>query len=70
MNANGQTYGVPNERGIPDLEAVYASNCEIGYVYRTDPRSEGHSIPVYESDGETVIGEFWIGSGMPFCHEQ
>lgn len=70
VNANGQTYGVSNERGIPDLEAVYASNCAIGYIYSNAPTSEGHSIPVYESDGETVIGEFWIGSGMPFCHQR
>lgn len=75
VNANGQTYGVPNNNGVPDLEAVLASNCELGYVYFTDMMStkageESWTIPVYESDGETVIGEFWIGSNAPFCDEQ
>lgn len=32
-NADGLTYGVPNERGTPDLVAVIATNGETGYVY-------------------------------------
>ena len=74
INANGQTYGVPNNNGVPDLEGVYASNCEVGYVYSNhlspaDP--DGRlAIPVYKSDGVTVIGEFWIGSNAPFCENQ
>jgi len=73
VNAKGETYGVPNENGTPDLQAAYASNCEVGYIYFTDffiGGEEPHSIPVYKSDGETVIGEFWLGSNMPFCDEQ
>ena len=75
VNANGQTYGDANERGMPDLQAVMASNCEIGYAYMDDfmphdPDELSYSIPVYESDGETVIGEFWFGDNMPFCDEQ
>ena len=74
VNANGQTYGVPNNNGEPDLTGVYASNCEIGYIYSNhlspaDPDGQ-LAIPVYESDGETVIGEFWIGSNVPFCDQQ
>ena len=76
VNGNGDTYGVPNEHGVPTLHAVLASNCEFGYVYWDDfmPADGGgqdpFSIPVYESDGETIVGEFWFGNGMPFCDEQ
>ena len=76
VNANGQTYGGSNERGEPDLTAVMASNCKIGYAKSDDfllphdPEELSYSIPVYESDGETVIGEFWIGDNMPLCDEQ
>jgi hypothetical protein len=73
VNANGQTYGVPNNNGEPDLYAVYASNCEIGYIYSNhlspaDPDGQ-LAIPVYKSDGVTVIGEFWIGNDVPFCDQ-
>lgn len=74
VNAKGETYGTSNENGVPDLEAVYASNCEIGYIYSNhlspaDPDGT-LAIPVYESDGVSVIGEFWIGSNAPFCENQ
>jgi hypothetical protein len=71
VNANGETYGVPNERGVPTLHAVLASNCELGYVYWDDFMSakDGDATPVYESDGETVVGEFWTGDNMPFCDQ-
>lgn len=67
VNANGDTYGVPNENGVPTLHAVLASNCELGYVYWDDFMSatDGDAIPVYESDGETVVGEFWFGNAIP-----
>ena len=67
VNANGDSYGVPNENGVPTLHAVLASNCEFGYVYLGDFTSakDGEAIPVYESDGETVVGEFWFGSAIP-----
>jgi len=64
VNANGQTYGGPNEKGSPDLVSVQATNGAIGYSYWTDFVShgaEGDTFPVYESDGTTVIGEFYIG---------
>lgn len=81
VNANGDTYGVANEDGQPDLVSVYATNGRTGYAFTTEldgpePTSpadglaqqeanEGKSrtIPVYESDGETQIGEFVIGPG-------
>ncbi len=65
INANGQTYGTANEKGIPDLTAAQATNGEVGYIYSdelmNDSRQDFHTIPVYESDGVTVIGEFPIG---------
>jgi hypothetical protein len=76
VNAKGETYGVSNENGTPDLSPALASNCEFGYIYFTDvmppggdENKEPHSIPVYKSDGETVVGEFWIGNNMPFCDQ-
>ncbi|MFP3465580.1 hypothetical protein [Leifsonia sp. SIMBA_070] len=35
-NASGQSYGVQNEKGTPDLIAVTATNGKDGYVYRKD----------------------------------
>lgn len=75
VNAKGETYGIPNENGTPDLQAALASNCEVGYIYLSDMLSsrggvESWTIPVYESDGETVVGEFWIGNDTPFCDQQ
>lgn len=81
VNANGDTYGVANEDGLPDLVRVSATNGRAGYAYKTElngpePTSpadalaqqeanegKSRSIPVYESDGDTVIGEFVIGPG-------
>ncbi|MFC4140524.1 MULTISPECIES: hypothetical protein [unclassified Microbacterium] len=63
VNARGETYGVPNDDGIPDLVAAQASNGEIGYTRNSEQSAfegEGY-IKVYESDGETVIGWFPIG---------
>lgn len=82
VNANGDTYGVTNDDGDPDLVAVQATNGRSGYAYATEiegptPTSpaealaqqeanegKSRSIPVYESDGETVIGEFVMGPGV------
>lgn len=82
VNANGDTYGVTNDDGDPDLVAVQATNGLSGYAYATEiegptPTSpaealaqqeanegKSRSIPVYESDGETVIGEFVMGPGV------
>lgn len=64
VNANGQTYGTPNEKGEPDLIAAQATNGQVGYILFTELNSfvgEG-TIPVYESDGVTVIGDFPIGN--------
>lgn len=66
VNENGQTYGVPNENGLPNLSPALATNGKVGYIsnrevmgFRED--EEGY-INVYESDGTTVIGQFFIGN--------
>lgn len=63
VNDNGQTYGAPNENGLPDLSAAQATNGKLGYILNTELVSINHdgSINVYESDGTTVIGKFPIG---------
>lgn len=63
VNANGETYGVPNDDGSPDLVASQATNGEVGYTRESEMlafEGEGY-IRVYASDGETVIGWFPIG---------
>ena len=72
-NADGLTYGVMNDKGTPDLLAVIATTDRAGYVYRRDLQgpeptglqtgastSKPIKLPVYTSDGHTVIGEFII----------
>lgn len=74
VNADGLTYGVENDRGTPDLVAAIASNGKVGYVYSRDliepaptslqigaPTGQMRSIPVYTSDGQTVIGQLSTG---------
>jgi len=92
VNAKGDTYGVENGHGTPDLVAVEATNGSTGYAYATDlAGAEGPtftspadalawqaahqgtsaSIPVYEADGVTVVGEFVIGdraAASPSAH--
>ena len=63
VNDRGETYGVPNDDGVPDLSSAQATNGAIGYIRQTELlafEGEGY-IDVYESDGETVIGKFPIG---------
>ncbi|WP_159500928.1 hypothetical protein [Microbacterium sp. 18062] len=63
VNAKGQTYGVPNADGVPDLMAAVATNGRQGYILDKELTAfEGEEfINVYASDGETVIGRFPIG---------
>lgn len=63
VNARGETYGVPNDEGTPDLHSAQATNGRVGYIRNSELMSfegEGY-LDVYESDGETVIGKFPIG---------
>ena len=76
VNASGQTYGVQNQHGIPDLVAVIATNHRSGYVYANQlfpppPKTIARALArnnapprtltVYESDGKTAIGQFLDG---------
>ncbi len=76
VNASGQTYGVQNQHGIPDLIAVIATNHRSGYVYanQLDPpppktpsqaiaqnNAPPRTLTVYEPDGKTSIGKFVVG---------
>jgi hypothetical protein len=73
INASGQTYGVINHHGTPDLVSAVASNGRAGYVYANQlnapaPKTPAQAIAedhapektliVYESNGHTPIGEF------------
>jgi hypothetical protein len=85
-NEQGQSYGVENSKGSPDLVAVIATNGKTGYAFRTDlDDADGTNaaetfkspedaiawqkarqgmtfrVPVYESDGTTLVGEFVVG---------
>lgn len=63
VNPNGQTYGVPNGKGMPDLQSAQATNGKVGYISTKQILSfpgKGY-LNVYESDGTTVIGQFPIG---------
>ena len=85
VNAKGETYGVMNQRGTPDLIVadqggtsgyIKASdmNCAAGpkptspaqaLQWQSAHQNESVSIPLYQSDGTTVIGTFIIGSTGP-----
>ena len=62
-NARGQTYGQCNIDGCPQLIGARATNGKDGYVLATqrDTLQATGYIPVYASDGTTVIGRFSIG---------
>ena len=66
VNENGQTYGVPNDNGVPDLSPALATNGKEGYIVNREVldfrEGEEGTINVYESDGTTVIGQFFIGN--------
>lgn len=66
-NARGQTYGVCNIKGCPTLVKAQAMNGKMGYIFNAQETAElgKHYIPVYESDGTTVIGQFVDGLSLP-----
>jgi hypothetical protein len=83
INASGESYGVQNQNGTPDLMAVVVDqgktqgyvkaaelNCAAGDDVASPPQAliwdkasqnRNISIPVYKSDGTTVIGTFVVG---------
>jgi hypothetical protein len=84
VNAIGETYGVSNQQGTPDLIAVVIDGGKInGYVKESElncaaggdvatlaeaaawditSQNRNITIPVYESDGVTVVGTFTVGN--------
>ena len=46
VNENGQTYGTVNDNGQPDLQSVYATNGELGYVYTEEFNDQGMPDPL------------------------
>jgi hypothetical protein len=85
VNAKGETYGVMNQQGTPDLIAadqggtsgyIKASdmNCASGpkptspaqaLEWQSAHQNQSVSIPLYQSNGTTVIGTFILGSTGP-----
>ena len=83
VNASGETYGVANQNGTPDLVAVvFNGGSGHGYVKKSDlncaaggdvsspaealawdkvSQNRNVSVPVYDSDGTTVVGIFIVG---------
>lgn len=64
-NANGETYGVNDGVNIPDLVHVSLDDGTQGYIRQKEVdavEAQGDSrkfeVPVYQSDGKTVIGTF------------
>jgi hypothetical protein len=70
VNAHGQTYGVANKNGFPDLVAVDQGG-QSGYVKSSDfncfgpPNGDNVAIPIYKSNGTTRIGTFIRGNANP-----
>lgn len=74
VTANGETYGVPNDRGQPDLIGTAASEGgEVRYARAEDldagpanpdeaiawtRNGELYSVPTYGVDGQTIVGTF------------
>lgn len=56
VNDKGQTYGVPNASGHPDLVPGTADNGRKGWVLWNEP--DGGDV--YESDGTTVVGHWTV----------
>jgi hypothetical protein len=68
VNAKGQTFGIENQHGHPDLVPGRADDGRLGWVLwsETAGADEPGTVDVYESDGETVIGHQTADAGtMP-----
>lgn len=67
VNANGQTYGVENASGHPDLVPARADNGRKGWALYSQwyEAEKPETVNVYESDGTTVIGQAEVGVVVP-----
>jgi hypothetical protein len=74
VNASGETFGVENDSGSPDLIAAIATNGVAGYVRRDDLAEASRartaeewaagqatrSIPVFDESGRNPVGTFEV----------
>jgi hypothetical protein len=72
VNADGQTYGVVNDNGTPDLVAAIATNGTEGYVHREDLEPDdgasvvdGQSMPRSTQEGRREINVY-ASDGVTF----
>ncbi len=70
VNERGESYGVCNARGCPDLMAVQVVRGQQGYISAKEETALAQGpgsgyLKVYASDGTTVIGRFAIGNAAP-----
>ncbi|OII31572.1 hypothetical protein BIU98_07265 [Curtobacterium sp. MMLR14_010] len=65
VNAKGQTFGIENQHGHPDLVPGRADDGRLGWVLwsETAGADQPGTVDVYESDGETVIGHHTAEAG-------
>lgn len=65
VNAKGQTFGIENQHGHPDLVPGRADDGRLGWVLwsETAGADQPGTVDVYESDGETVIGRQTADAG-------
>jgi len=66
-NERGQTYGSAAEATsvemLPDLIHAGSVNGIAGYLLKKDYLSElGRDVPLYDVDGKTIIGAYYIGA--------
>lgn len=66
VNAKGQTYGVANASGHPDLVPATADNGRTGWALWSEwyAAEKTGTVNVYESDGTTVIGRSEVVVGI------
>ena len=63
VNARGQTYGVQNQHGVPDLVAAIATNGRTGYVYSDElQRAEQSGNPT--SPPQAISGNHVVASKL------
>jgi hypothetical protein len=78
VTANGETFGVPNDAGEPDLVAIGGPDSEITYGRSEDlnvgaanpdeamawmKNGKPYAIPTYTEDGRTIVGTFAQSDG-------
>ena len=67
-NENGETYGLgcyeEELGGLPDLIKAIGVDGIVGYVRQTDLNEDAQTIPLYDKDGQTVLGEFELKANV------